>query len=178
MLDYLNKVRQYEDSQSLWTNNPYPNTEAIPPKLWQKQILHFSGGTGPYEVAQDSLYLVGYRQIVQDTSWGAKVTSYTRTGTGPIDESQAQVIRTQISQGSSLLTFSGHSATGAFDLSIDEPESWTNYGRYPIILSNGCFAGLIHDSLAGYSERFVLEPKHWRYYLYRHFKPGSFIKGA
>lgn len=56
------------------------------------------------------------------------------------------------------MTFFGHAATTAFDISVDEPENYTNQGKYPVIISNGCFTGFIHDANPGYSERFVLAP--------------------
>ena len=160
--DYLAKMQAYEslqDTTSTGAGSPtgYPADQAIAPKLWQKQILHFSGGTGLGEQNLFQYYLQTYGQIAADTSWGANITSYQKTSSAPIATSQANVIRNQIDTGVSLITFFGHSATGAFDFSIDEPENYTNYNKYPVILSNGCFAGDIHEATAGYSERFVLE---------------------
>ncbi|MBS1611764.1 MAG: hypothetical protein JST49_03020, partial [Bacteroidetes bacterium] len=149
--DYLKKVQEYEVEQTT-----YSNSQDIPNKIWQKQVLHFSGGTTTQEQSNFKNYNNGFANIVKDTLWGANVTSFSRnSASGPIDESMSQVIKGKINDGVSWLTFFGHSATGAFDFSIDEPENYTNAGKYPIILSNGCFSGLIHDATVGYSERFV-----------------------
>lgn len=148
--DYLTKVKTYEEQQ-----NTYDCAQAIAPKEWQKQILHFSGGTTLYEQFSFKSYLDQYAKIASDSLWGVNVTSFSKSGTNPIDVSLSQIIRDKINSGASWLTFFGHSATGAFDFSIDEPENYTNTGKYPIILSNGCFAGFIHDAQVGYSERFV-----------------------
>lgn len=150
---YLQKIREYETEQNL-----YSASQAIAPKLWQKQVLHFSGGTGLNEQNLFKYYLQNYKGVVQDTLWGANVTTFSKTDNNPISQSLSQIIRNQIEAGTSLITFFGHSATGAFDFSIDEPENYTNFGKYPVILSNGCFAGFIHDVNQGYSERFVLLP--------------------
>ena len=160
--DYLNKMQAYEsfqDTTSTGNGSPtgYPADQAIAPKIWQKQVLHFSGGTGLGEQNLFQFYLHSYGLIAADTSWGANITSYQKTSSAPIATSEANVIRNQIDTGVSLITFFGHSATGAFDFSIDEPENYTNLNKYPVILSNGCFAGDIHESTTGYSERFVLE---------------------
>lgn len=152
--NYLKKLQEYEAEQEVYATN-----QAIPPKIWQKQVLHFSGGTSTQEQTSFKNYNRNYERIVRDTSWGANVTAFSRnTASGPIDESMSQIIKGKINDGVSWLTFFGHSATGAFDFSIDEPENYNNVGKYPIILSNGCFSGLIHDRDSGYSERFVLIP--------------------
>lgn len=151
--NYLDKVKEYEEQQ-----NPYECNQAIPPKLWQKNILHFSGGTTSSEQFLFRAYTGDYARIASDSVWGATVTSFSKTSNNPIDVSLSQVIKEKINAGASWITFFGHSATGAFDFSIDEPENYTNQGKYPIILSNGCFAGFIHDAQVGYSERFVLGP--------------------
>ncbi len=152
--DYLDKVQTYEAQQ-----NSYSNSEPIDNKEWQKRVLHFSGGTGSTEQTMFRYYLDQYKKVVEDTLWGASVTTYSKTTNAPIDQSQSAIIKADINKGVSLITFFGHSATGAFDFSIDEPENYTNQGKLPVIISNGCFAGLIHTSTPGYSERFVLEPQ-------------------
>jgi len=149
--DYLNKIKDYEAEQISYTS-----AQAIAPKIWQKQVLHFSGGTGASEQSVFRSYIESYGKIVKDTLWGANPTTFTKTVDGPIDEALSQIIRQRIQEGASLLTFFGHSFTGGFDFSIDEPENYTNFGKYPVIISNGCFVGLIHDATPGYSERFVM----------------------
>ncbi len=151
--DYLDKVKLYEDQQ-----NTYVNDQAIPPKDWQKKILHFSGGTSSYEQGNFRAHVDDYARTAKDTSWGAQTTTYSKTSTNPIDESLSQIIKGKINEGVSWITFFGHSATAAFDFSIDEPENYTNSPKFPVILSNGCFSGFIHDATPGYSDRFVLLP--------------------
>ncbi len=151
--DYLNKIKTYEDSQDVYVCN-----QDIPSKDWQKQILHFSGGTTGTEQFLFRYYVENYRYKAIDTFWGANVTTFSKTTNDPISVTQSEAIKNKINEGVSWITFFGHSATGAFDFSIDEPENYTNYGKYPILLSNGCFSGFIHDANPGYSERFVLQP--------------------
>ncbi len=153
--DYREKMKQYDAAQNVAA---YAPDQVIEPKLWQKQVLHFSGGTTFSEQTLFRYYVDSYKNIVRDTSWGANVHTFSRTSNAPIEQAQAQVIRDKINTGVSLITFFGHSATGAFDFSIDEPENYTNAGKYPVIISNGCFAGFIHDINPGFSERFVLQP--------------------
>jgi hypothetical protein len=152
--DYLNKIKEYELQQSTF-GDPHQNKLE---KLWMKQVLHFGGGEEVFEQVLIKDFLNNYKGIVQDTFWGAHVTSYFKTSSAPIDITLSQVIKGRIDSGVSLMTFFGHAATTAFDISVDEPENYTNQGKYPVIISNGCFTGFIHDANQGYSERFVFAP--------------------
>lgn len=151
--DYLNKIKEYEEAQ-----NEYVCNQDIPSKEWQKEVLHFSGGTTPNEQGKFKGFVNGYKAIAEDSLWGVNVTTFSKDNNAPISTSLADVIKAKINSGVSWVTFFGHSATGAFDFSIDEPENYTNAGKYPIMLSNGCFSGFIHDATVGFSERFVLQP--------------------
>jgi hypothetical protein len=151
--DVLDKLSAYELLQRTF-GDPY---QTKTDKEWMKQVLHFSGGENVSEQNLFKLYLANYERIAKDTSWGANVTTYTKTGSAPVSTTLAQVIKNQINNGVSLVTFFGHSASTAFDISIDEPENYSNT-KFPMILSNGCFTGFIHDVNPGYSERFVFAP--------------------
>ncbi len=152
--DVLDKVKEYELAQRTY-RDPYQTKSE---KDWMKQVLHFSGGDNLQQQSAFRSYINSYEKIVKDTLWGANVTSFTKTGSAPISTTLSQVIKNRINEGVSLVTFFGHSASTAFDISIDEPENYTN-SKYPMILSNGCFTGFIHDVSPGYSERFVFAPK-------------------
>lgn len=157
--NYLAKMRTYESAQNTY-GDPHQNKAE---KLWMKQIMHMSGGSDIDEQTIFSSFLYDYEKIARDTSWGANVFTFYKTVSNPIDNSQADLIRQHIDSGVSLMTFFGHAAGTAFDISVDNPETWTNYTKYPMIYSNGCFAGSIDDVNAGgingsFSERFVLTP--------------------
>ncbi len=149
--DYLEKIKDYELEQNSF-GDPYQTKIK---KEWMKQVLHFGGGTTSSEQTFFKAFLQNYEKIITDTLWGANVSAFYKTNSAPISTTLSQVIKSKIDSGVSLVTFFGHSASTAFDISIDEPENYTNYKRYPVILSNGCFTGFIHDAIPGYSERFV-----------------------
>lgn len=152
--DYLEKVKTYELQQNTF-GDPHQNKAE---KDWMKQVLHFAGGETVSEQFTFQSYLQTYQQIVEDSLYGAHVTNFYKTSAAPIQTTQAQIIKAAIDTGVSVITFFGHAAATAFDISIDEPENYTNKDKYPMILSNGCFTGFIHDVLPGYSERFVFAP--------------------
>lgn len=138
---YLDKVRQYESVQAQ-AGDPYQTKSQ---KLWMKHNMHFSGGSDIYEQQAFASYLGDYANIAADTLWGARTQTIYKTTSQPIDNSSADIIRASIDSGVSLMTFFGHAAGTAFDISVDNPVNWTNYDKMPIIYSNGCQSGDISD---------------------------------
>ncbi len=138
---YLDKVKHYETVQA-HAGDPY-QTKAE--KLWMKHLMHFSGGSDYGEQQAFASYLNDFATIAADTLWGARTQTIYKTTSQPIDNSAADVIRASIDSGVSLMTFFGHAAGTAFDISVDNPANWTNYDKMPIIYSNGCQSGDISD---------------------------------
>ncbi|MEI6310896.1 MAG: C25 family cysteine peptidase [Bacteroidota bacterium] len=150
---YLDKVIQYENEQRTF-GDPYQTLEN---KAWMKEVLHLGGGTTLSDQTEFKGYLNSFKSRIERDSFGAHVTSLFKTSTEPIDVTATEFLKSRIDSGISLMTFFGHSASGTFDISIDEPENYHNVGKYPVIYSNGCFAGDLFNSTKGISERFVLE---------------------
>lgn len=148
---YLDKVQQYETELRNF-GDPY---QTVANKDFMKQILHFGGGNVGSQQVIFANYLNNYKSIAEDTLWGANVSSVFKTSSSPLQNVQSEVLRQQIDNGVSLITFFGHSYAGGFDISFDEPENYTNRGKYPIFLANGCNAGLVHAGSESISERFV-----------------------
>ncbi|MFM9051821.1 MAG: C25 family cysteine peptidase, partial [Bacteroidota bacterium] len=146
VLDYLQKVQEYESTQS------------GPPLPWMKEILHFGGGNDPAQQSQLSAYLDDYKGIMEDENFGGKVTTYLKFTSVPIVINQSDSLQAQIDSGVAVMTFFGHASGSGFDQSTDEPSEYNNRGRYPLVVANSCFAGDIHTSQKSVSEKFVLEP--------------------
>lgn len=140
--DYLSKVIDYENA---------------PQDEWMKNILHFAGGTNISESNLFSFYLDQYKLILQDTSFGANVTTFKKTSTAPIQTTLSDSIKNMINRGVSMMNFFGHaSTTGGFDQNIDDPSLWNNYQKYPLVYANACFAGDIHlDNKLSTSEKYI-----------------------
>ncbi|MGB1018812.1 MAG: C25 family cysteine peptidase [Chitinophagales bacterium] len=148
---YLQKVIEYETE----LNNAGDPFQTIANKDYMKQILHFGGGSVASQQLQFRAYLDNYKTTVQDTLWGANTYSVFKTNSNPLQNIQSQILRERIDNGVSLITFFGHSYAGGFDLSFDEPENYSNIGKYPVYLANGCNAGAIHSGGTSISERFI-----------------------
>ncbi len=140
---YLDKVQQYELAQKT-------------PDEWMKRIMHFGGGTTEPEQDIFKYYLSQYEITIEDTLFGGNVIRYFKNSTAPIQTNLSDEIKYYINNGVSLMTFFGHAAGIGFDISIDHPSQYQNYGKYPFLLANSCFAGDIFGTGVCSSEEFVL----------------------
>ncbi|MBL7924115.1 MAG: hypothetical protein JNL88_07950 [Bacteroidia bacterium] len=144
---YLDKLISFELQQSL------------PPAVWMKNVLHFGGGTDIGEQNLLASKLNVYKNIIEDTLFGGKVTTILKSSTAPIQINLSQYIQQLIDTGCSMMTFYGHAAGTSFDISTDDPENYNNKDRYPVVLAQSCFVGDIHTTSRLLNERFVLTPE-------------------
>ncbi|MBL4706660.1 MAG: hypothetical protein JKY54_19175 [Flavobacteriales bacterium] len=152
--DYLNKMILFEANQD-------PNsTYTIADKEWQKYALHFGGGATAIEQSTLRSYLQIYESDFENSgSFGGHVDTYLKVSTDPITPVIFDEVNQRIKDGVSLITFFGHASTEGFDQNIDSPDSWGNYGKYPVVIGLGCYAGDIHQAYTvSASEKFVLLP--------------------
>lgn len=148
---YLEKIKDLEEEQQK-IGDPH---QTIANKSWMKRVLHLGGGTGAAQQNTFQYYLNTFKSIIVDTSYGANVESFFKTSSSPIQIAQSQRLTDLINDGTSLITFFGHSSPNSFDIALDNPQNYTNYKRYPVILSNGCFTGNIFAPSPGISSEFI-----------------------
>ncbi|MBN2680926.1 MAG: hypothetical protein JXR58_00325 [Bacteroidales bacterium] len=141
---YLNKVEEYESNI---------------PALWMKNIIHFGGGGHTAEQVAIDNYLNIYKQQIEDIHFGGKVSDFRKTSSDPIQISMSDSIINLINNGVSIVTFFGHGSTNGWDISIDEPESYDNYKKYPLLIANSCLSGDIHILNDNISESWVVNQK-------------------
>jgi hypothetical protein len=154
LADYLEKIQAYEANQD--QAGVYNSTV----KDWQKQILHFVGGTDANQQFIFGSYMNTMEGIIEDENYGGNVTTHAKVNNDPIPPSELNDIMTRIQEGVSLISFFGHAAatTTGFELNIDEPSNWNNAGKCPIVLTNSCYNGNIFQSGTSKSEQFVNTP--------------------
>lgn len=145
---YLNKVRAHE--------NPSNESKATD-RLWRKQVLHLSGGGTPSEQNIIRNYLAGMANVLANSAFGAHTQSFYKTSPDPIQYSQSEAITDRINEGVSIMTFFGHSSTGGFDFSVDDPANYRNENRYPLVIALGCLSGAIHSNIKTIGEDFVFQ---------------------
>jgi Peptidase family C25 len=148
---YLEKMILYEAAQ----NAPYnPNDPYA--KEWMKNVLHFAGGGSYSQMLNLKSYLDLYKGILEDTLFGGYVRTFKKFTTAPIQQNQSDSISDLINNGVSILNFFGHAAGIGFDISIENPASYYNYGKYPFLIANSCLAGDLFQPTESSSEAFVL----------------------
>ena len=138
---YLDKVIEYENNAAA---------------EWMKHVLHFGGGTTYGEQQQFRNYLHSYQLTIEDTSFGGVVDTFYKNSPVPIQINQSDSLRELIENGVSIMTFFGHASGTGFDQSIDDPQNYNNFDRYPLLIANSCYAGDIHSTGISSSEAFTL----------------------
>ncbi len=156
LADYLDKVKQYEQAQQ----NP---SQTIDSKAWMKNVVHVVGANDANLDQRLSSFMRNYQAIIEDTLYGASVTNFNKSTTGPVTPIVNNLMSQLFERGISLLTYFGHSSASSLDYNLDDPAAYNNTGKYPLFLVGGCDAGNLYSLdttrfsvLGTLSERFVL----------------------
>lgn len=131
---YLAKISQYEAAQvSL--------SQTIAEKQWMKNVIHVAGANDPGLDAAITTSLNGYKTIITDTSYGAKVYDFSKVTTGPATGITDALLRNLLRDGVGLLTYFGHGSSTILDYNLPDVTTWNNQGKYPLFLMLGCNVG-------------------------------------
>jgi hypothetical protein len=144
---YLDKVRQYEDSLRQTS------------EMWMKRAIHLGGGNSIQEQSAIKTSLARWEGILESPKFGGSVTTFLKTSTEPIEILKSQQLKNLINSGVRLMSFFGHGSSSGFDISTDEVSSYDNEGRYPLVIANSCYSGDLFNKTVTKSEEFVLTPK-------------------
>jgi hypothetical protein len=106
-----------------------------------------------------------YRRIIEDTLFGAKVSSFRKTSTQTGQQLSSADLTRLFQEGISLITYFGHSSASTLDFNLDDPQNYNNPGKYPLFLGLGCNAGdffkynpIRFTQKETISEKYVLSP--------------------
>lgn len=144
---YLNKVKTLEATNT--------NGQTIEERAWMKNIIHLGGGGSSGEQVAIKNNLERMAGEIEGNLFGGRVTPFYKTSTDPIQQSRSEQIFDRINEGTAVITFFGHSSPGTFDFNIDNPDNYENFGKFPLILSLGCYSGNFFTSSRGIGERFT-----------------------
>jgi hypothetical protein len=145
---YLNKIREYENPVTLKKEN----------RAWRKEVIHLGGGGDAREQSSIRNALERMQDMIEQNAFGADVFSLYKTSSDPVQQSKSDALVAQINSGASILTFFGHSSPEGFDFAVDDPSTYQNKGRYPVIFSLGCLTGnFFTGGTNTASERFIFE---------------------
>ena len=154
LAEYLEKIKQYDLNQD--QNSVYNSSS----KDWQKQVMHFTGGTDANQQFTFQNYMSTMKGVIENEYFGANVNTTSKTDNNPLNPAELNTLMSRIQEGVSIISFFGHAAptnTG-FEINLDEPSNWNNYGKYPLIITNSCYNGNIFQSGTSKSEAFVNIP--------------------
>jgi hypothetical protein len=145
VIDYLNKVKEHENLEG--------------DQSWRKRLLHLSGGYSPSEHASFKRYVEGFADIAKGKYLGAEVKTLSKQTT---DFVEFVDISKQLNEGVSLITFFGHAGVSFTDIEVgfvSNPRlDYSNKGRYPMMLVNGCGTGNPYGSNVSLAEDWTLTP--------------------
>ncbi|MFM2048417.1 MAG: hypothetical protein RI955_965 [Bacteroidota bacterium] len=168
---YLDKIKEYEAAYK--NEGCLGNAQTLAGKDWMKQVIHLTGGTNLFEQGLFDGFLntglsnppglPSMKSIIEDTLFGGHVSIFKKSSSAPVQLSASLKLDSLINSGVSIINFFGHSAYSTLEFAIDNPASYKNYGKYPVLISNGCFTGNLFEDPAndpnhqrGLSERFIV----------------------
>src|SRR6185436_6904325 len=125
--NYLEKIIEYETAQRV-----SPNT--IAGRGWMKNVVHVTGASDPYLGIVLCNYMGVYKQMIEDTLFGANVSTFCKATAGSVEQINSQNISNLFNEGISILTYFGHSSSTTLEFNLDNPQAYSNQGKYPIFL--------------------------------------------
>ncbi len=131
---YLDKMKQYEQVQQ-------STIQTIAEKGWMKNMMHTLGGSDSLENAQFGVYMNGYKTLIEDTLYGARVKTFAKTSVAAIEQQQSQQIADLFQEGLSYVKYFGHSSANELAINLNYPENYQNTGKYPFMHISGCTVG-------------------------------------
>jgi len=154
--DYLAKVKVFEQNQ-------FSGSQTIQNKGWMKNVAQVTGAiSDPSLAASINFFMAGYANTLVDTFYGAKVYSFNSNSGSYTSAGSNKTIDELFNGGLSFLTYFGHSSPNTLEFNLDNPQNYSNTGKYPLIMVNGCNTGnlFLFDTLRAFnngtlSEKYV-----------------------
>ena len=152
---YLNKVKEYENVQQ---NISSPFIEDM---AWRKNVVHVTGASDDITTAILQTSNDGFKKIIEDTLYGGKVTSFTKSSSESVQQVSGSQLASLFSQGIGVLTYFGHSSASTLEFNLDNPQNYNNPGKYPIMVVMGCNAGNFYNfNVARFSTKETISEKY------------------
>lgn len=140
---YLEKVRQYEHT---------------PWQSWMKKGVFLGGGNDLGEQGAILQYLRKYKQELESAPYTGIGDYWQKYNTGILTDTNQYSGPTQsIDEGAGLVHFFGHSSSNVYDVDIQEPYLYENYGKFPFMVAFGCYGGDFTGGSTSFGERFITE---------------------
>ncbi len=129
--DYLEKIKGFEAALN-------KTSATVEDDYWQKNVLHIVGGKDAGEQIGLEATMQNSQQIIQQPSFGAKVTTIKKNTTSPIDQINNKSIDSLVNNGLSIISFHGHATPNGFELNLNNPEQYHSFPKVPHFIGLGC----------------------------------------
>lgn len=156
--DYLQKVKEYELAQATLS----PKTQD---KDWMKNVVHIVGASDDQLGDLLALSMNRFKNIITDTLFGAHVSTFAKQSANAVEQLNNNDLVRLFNEGISLITYFGHSSASTLEFNLDNPENYSNQGKYPLFIGLGCNAGNFFgfndnrfSTKETVSEKYVLAP--------------------
>ena len=133
---YLEKVKEH--SQAIKTG-----VQNLKDRGWMKNVVHAIGGSDPYLQAVIFGYMNAAKDILEDTLFGGNVKSFSKNSAFAVQQLTSAELQNLFAEGINILTYFGHSSANTLEFNLDDPNAYSNQGKYPMFIVNGCNAGNI-----------------------------------
>ncbi|MBE7178743.1 MAG: hypothetical protein INR69_20250, partial [Mucilaginibacter polytrichastri] len=158
--DYLTKIKEYEQNQQTTA------AQTIDNRAWMKTVVNVTGANSTSEDTYLSGFLNKYAGILKDTLFGANVYSFNKSTTGAVTPITDALLTNLFNNGISIINYFGHSSNTALNYNLNDPNAYSNAGKYPFFLASGCDAGDFYSFdttrfsvLSLLAEKYVLAPE-------------------
>jgi len=149
--NYVDKVILYQNLISS-TND----ADQVKDKLWMKNAMHLGGGLNNSEQNAFRNILNNFSDEYARDNFGGQTSSFFKNTTDPIQNIDNVSIDSLLNSGLSLINYFGHSAISTLEFDITDFTEYEQNGRYPFMITNGCFVGDLFQTRRSLGEEFVL----------------------
>ncbi|ULT43488.1 C25 family cysteine peptidase [Niabella defluvii] len=111
-------------------------------------------------------YLNAHKAIISDTLYGAQVTDFVKSSIPGSEQTATERLKNLMNSGVNLLTYFGHSAATTLAYNLEDPNNYSNFGKYPVFHMMGCNVGDIFifdqnrvSTINTISEKYLLPKK-------------------
>ncbi len=127
--------------------------------LRRKNLVHLSGGNSEAELNTFRTYINGFADAAADKWLGGESAQISKNNNTAVELIN---ISDEINEGVIMVTFFGHSSGSVTDIEIglvsDPSFGYSNKGKYPVFMVNGCLAGDFFSENESFGVDWVLTP--------------------
>ncbi|MEZ4702626.1 MAG: C25 family cysteine peptidase [Rhodothermales bacterium] len=115
--------------------------ESAPAGIWQKRLMLLVGGQNESEQNLLQNRALRWGDIAAGNPTAMDTLRFFKNASTPLDPSFQDSLSLAFKSGAAWLSYFGHSAADTWEIVTDDPETFDNADRLPIVLSMGCNTG-------------------------------------